>query len=299
MPSFTSPDPFRFPAEVPIDYWDGGHNPHGGGTNPYSPGTGFNMGGFGGGGGGGWQAPSNYRSFTGYGDPRQRKAQMGAGPSAMSSSWLPNPGDYMNPSHGPGPAPASGGGGGSGFVPGSGWTNGGDYQDQLGDRFGASGGPVHAGGTDLEAMLDLVIGGHGRGMWGPEGDPRINQAYEQDANRRGMAMENSAVMGADFDGADPWTRGLARTLARNSASAGRWGFYNQNKLNNAQRYADLFDFATKHKVGEYDAQKQQQWSQNAADAQRKHENSLFPWELGGQLAGSAIGALSGKKKGSG
>jgi len=275
MPSIPA-DPWRAPIDEPVFIDDPTMGPHGWGGGGGGGGGVFNPGPstFGGGGsmyGGG--AP--YANFQGYGDTRRRRPGMRQpyGSSSMTASRAPSV-----PSRLP-----------SGEIT--------DYGDDyfggiLRNRFGGEDtGYAHASGSDMEALLDWVISGKSRGMFGPEGDPRIREMMEGRANRRGLEMENAAVLGARMDGGDPWNAGLARTLARNSASAGKWNMMSDLEMENARRYGDLFDFAVKHKTGEYDAGKAREWG--LADRDHDARQGGGWGSMVGGLLGTGLGSFAG------
>ena len=266
-----NPDPTREPIGGEAPFPGGGDGS--GFTPPPRPGGNPSLGGF------GYGSRGVSPTFPASGFSRLRNRRMSR-PSWMSGNGVPGTGvpstapETYQTSQTPQPS-------------------GNSYFDELiNNRFGGMDtGYTHAGGTDAEALLDLIIGGQSRGAWGPGGDPRVMEAYDADANRRGLALEDSMVLGADLEGGDFWNRGLARTLARGNAGRARNDFLNQNRLDAARRYSGLQDFALRHKVGEYDTQR----AREAQLADRDHDSGGgFPWETVGSIAGAGLGALVGQ-----
>ncbi len=286
----SDPGTFKIPGED-IPYWDGGHygGAGNGGQGPFNPGV-FDPSSFGGG-GSGFAFGSRYPNFQGFGgvDSRRRGLQGQAGPNMMlpssAASWAPQA-FAQSQTRGSNPPPAGGSGGG------------GSYWDLLMGRFGGTPDQPwsHAAGTDAEALGDQILGGNGQGWASPFGDPRVMAAYDQDARRRGLDMEQSAVLGAKIDGADPWTQSLSRTLARGNAQHSAADFYNQNRLNASQNYNDLIRYLYQHKLGEYDAFKANEWNRANADHDASRANKAGIWQTLGGLAGAGIGAWTGKGK---
>ena len=268
---FLAPDPP--PGEEYGGSGSGGGSPFAGGGVGQSP--------YGGGGYAGFQS----QGFAPYGRRRPRYAAqagqsnyqpwgggMGRAPAAMSQ-WG---GDY--------------GQAGSPSTP----DAGGDWGGILSAFGGGS-----TGGDD--AFMTAILGGHGQGAFSPGGDPGIWDAYQRDSRKRGLDAEQAAVLGADLGGGDPWTRGLAQTLARNNAQRTEGDFYNNNALANANAYNELVRQIMAAKFGKYNAQQSNIWGREDQGAQNARENKMFPWQVGGQLVGAGIaayGSRGGKGKSS-
>jgi len=169
-----------------------------------------------------------------------------------------------------------------------------DYWNVLMDRFsGADTGYTHAAGSDAEALADLILGGYGRGAFGPEGDPRVMARLMEDAQRRGLDFERGALLSSGIEHADPWTRAQAAMNARSGAMGERARIGSQVGMDQAARYNDLLMSLFQRKLGQFDREKARGWDLEDQRLGREQAGRMAPWQIGGQILGAGLGALAG------
>lgn len=282
-------DPIRQPPDDQpyIDDPTMGQKGGGGYTGPFIGGGGPGFGGPGGGSSGGFFSQAPYSGFSGF-DPLgagRRKRMGGRGPM----SRMPAP----NAMTGGRPSP--------GLRPEGGWNDpsrdaGDDYFDTVMGYF-ASGNADNLAG---EALMNQLIAGRGKGMWSPYGDPRMMEEIRNYYEQQGADEEAGAVLASDLDsrGQDFYGRTLARTEARAGARNRSAREASSARMGQMQQMQALIQSLLKGKLsGDFtmdDDFRRQRWDEDARANERKSANRALPWQIGGDIAGRALGAWAGK-----
>lgn len=251
-------------------------------------------------------APGNFFSQGGFGntyDPRgagrRRRATMSYGrwnqsPGQTSQTSRPN---IQNQAYGWGdmsgaiPGLPQPGTPGTGGIPGS----GGGRWDYLTSQLGGIGDTRGA----YEGLRDLITFGQGQGAFSPYGDPEQLSAIDDYYQRQGAADEQQAALASDLDnrGGGIFGRGLARTEARAGARNRSADAAMQARLAQMQAMQDFQRRLFAGTVGgDYtmdDDYTRARWAADMAGDERRSANRRLPYEIGGDIAGRAIGAWAG------
>lgn len=286
---FGDVDPYREPVDAGGPLIDDplyNQNKGGGGSFPFVGGGGPGFGGGpGGGSSGGFFSQAPYSGFSGF-DPlgAGRRKRMGGGmrrpavPGSMANTGRPSPGQR----------------------PEGGWND--PTRDADDDYFDTTMGYFASGNADNlagEALMNQLIAGKGKGMWSPYGDPRMMDEIRNYYEQQGADEEAGAVLASDLDsrGQDFYGRTLARTEARAGARNRSAREASSARMGQMQQMQALIQSLLKGKLsGDFtmdDDFRRQRWDEDARANERKSQNRALPWQIGGDIAGRAIGAAAG------
>lgn len=266
LPDFLPPDPgigglIDDPTAGP--HKGGG----GGGPGPYDPSFGLGMAG-----GGGFGFNQTYNPFLGFGPQQRIRSAMYAQqqqPFAMAQSPQYSPSPSMSAARAP--TPSSGGFSSLGDLIGIAHGNGGSFAG-----FNV---PPAAQRQTPANDVDLLLAALGQGPWSIQGDPAERATLTANAQRRALAMQQSALLGSQIDTQDPWLRAFASTQGRLNGQRAAADELSSFDTNQANFLRDLRAQLLMAKLGQY---------YNRQDQPKQG----FDWgALLGKLGAAGIGAL--------
>lgn len=249
LPDFLPPDPgigglIDDPTAGP--HKGGG----GGGPGPYDPS--FGLGAFG---GGGFGFSQTYNPFLGFGPQQRIRSAMYA--QQQPQSFAPSSASMASLR-----APQA-----------SSWAP---------VATGAAAGiaPTAPGARQTPANdVDLLLAALGQGPWSIQGDPAERATLTANAQRRALAMQQSALLGSQIDTQDPWLRAFASTQGRLNGQRAAADELSSFDVNQANFLRDLRAQLLMAKLGQY---------YNRLDQPKQG----FDWgALLGKLGAAGIGAL--------